>query len=95
MSNPNYMQKEWEGFSEAIDLNDEGVSDLQRTEMRRAFFSGGICLLLLQFVMKGLSDTGDPNDVAPSDTQMLEHVHAEFQRYALDLSAEAEAAERE
>ncbi len=81
MPNPNYFQKGWEGFFKIVGL--ENTSEVQRREMRRAFFAGGIYLMSMLLTL--LDDTGDPDEVTEFDTQLMNWISHEFEQYGRDL----------
>jgi len=80
--NPNYIQKEWELFVKSVGLTE--APDIQKREMRRAFFAGSFSLLRVMMGM--MEDTGDPNEVTEIDLQVMTWVHEEFQQYQKDLA---------
>lgn len=72
---PTNMAEEWASFVDAV--MPLGSSQVQRTEMRRAFYAGGIaCFTLLNEYTDDEEDEGCKRIVALS---------AEFARYAVDL----------
>ncbi len=81
MDNPQYVQHAWLGFAKAIDLDD--ASEVQRREMRRAFFAGGWSLL--DMLMKLFDDTGNPDDVTEVDLKIMEWVSAELEQHQVDI----------
>lgn len=83
MPNPNYFQKSWESFSKAARL--ENTSAIQRREMRRAYFAGGVSLISMLLTL--LDDTGNPNDVTDFDEQLMNWIQHEFEQYGRDLES--------
>ena len=81
--NPNYFQRSWESFSKACGL--ESASEVQRREMRRAYFAGGISLTSMLLTL--LDDTGNPNDVTDFDEQLMNWIQHEFEQYQRDLES--------
>lgn len=41
-------QQEWEKFAQMVGLNSQGTPEIQRTEMRRAFFAGQFAMFTFQ-----------------------------------------------
>lgn len=69
-----YVTEQWNSFAQIV-LPKE-CSDLQRKEMRRAFFAGAVALWEIFF--RGLTD-GD--DVNPQDLEKMADLQAEFGLY--------------
>jgi hypothetical protein len=73
-----YVNEQWNDFSKKV-LSPE-CSDVQRIEMRRAFFAGAVALWSIFF--KGLSEG---EDVQPEDLKKMSDLQAEFDHYAEQL----------
>ncbi len=71
----------WEGFAAAV--LPANASDVQRIEMRKAFFAGAAYLFTLQ--MQGVSD-GD--DVTSGDEQFMRRIDEELRAFGKELDLE-------
>lgn len=81
MNNPYLIEQSWRGFAEEIDLSD--APEIQRREMRRAFYGGAVALFHL------LNKIMDPSTLEPTemDMEIVSHINAEFEKYVEDLLA--------
>ncbi len=80
MTNPRLIEQSWRSFAEAIELTD--APDVQKTEMRRAFYAGAVSLFYM------LNKIMDPSTVEPTemDLEIVTHINAEFEQYTRDLA---------
>jgi hypothetical protein len=72
------MAEQWELFVQAVGLN--AVSEVQRSEMRRAFYAGAHAILIR--VIAAFAPEGEPTD---ADMEIMESVHQELLDFAKDL----------
>lgn len=79
MNNPKLIAQNWHDFYHTIGLAD--VPEVQRIEMRRAFYAGALALFLT------LNNIMDPSSPEPTelDLELVSHINAEFAQYARDL----------
>jgi hypothetical protein len=71
----NRVAEQWNTFAQAVLPKD--CSDLQRKEMRRAFYAGAHMLFCM--LLGNLSEGGEPK---PEDMQMLADMNAECEAFA-------------
>jgi hypothetical protein len=73
------IETEWRNFAERVLPVD--APDVQRVEMRRAFFAGAISLF--HALVTGMSPGDEPTD---ADMAKMDSIKAEFDRYEADLA---------
>jgi hypothetical protein len=71
----NRVQEQWNTFAQAVLPKD--CSDLQRKEMRRAFYAGAHMLFCM--LVGGVSEGAEAE---PQDIQMLSDLNAECEAFA-------------
>lgn len=76
------LADEWNEFERAIGLR--GCSDVQRIEMRRAFYGGAITMYNL--AMTGLDEGSEPTEL---DIAYMESIQQEIADYGEELKREA------
>lgn len=59
------------------------ASDIQRGEMRRAYYAGAEAVL--QIMMKQLDHTTDPDEITDNDMRLMEDVHEDIVQFAEDV----------
>jgi hypothetical protein len=74
------IETEWRNFAERVLPAD--APDVQRVEMRRAFYAGAIALF--HALVTGM-DPGD--ETTDADLARMDSIKAEFDRYMADLKA--------
>jgi len=76
-----YILEEWNAF--ATGVLPKNVSDVQRREMRRAFYAGAHSILYA--IMRVLSPGSD--DVTATDLEIMQSIEAEATAFAEDIKA--------
>jgi len=71
------IASEWEAFSRCIP---SGAPEVQRNEMRRAFYGG--CTAMFALLVTQVTP-GD--EVAEADMDMMHSIHNEIKKFSLDL----------
>lgn len=84
MRAPRLLDKEFAGFMEAVGLS--GASDIQRQEMRKAFFAGARAFWTL---IEANTEGGD--GATDQDMALMEALQAEMDAFLNDLKASASA----
>ena len=77
------ITEEWERFESFVVPRE--ASDIQRKEMRSAFFAGA--LSLFNSIMNQLEDTGNPDDVTEWDMAFMAAVAADLEGYKAEVRA--------
>jgi hypothetical protein len=71
--------EEW--FTFASSVIPERAPDIQRTEMRRAWYAGAAALFAL--ITEGLDPEAEPTD---ADVAYMENLKVELEKFALDIA---------
>lgn len=74
----NTIQEQWEQFSALVLPPD--LSAIQAQEMRRAFYAGVQAMINIQW------EIGDESISEAAGVQMLEGIHDECRRFALEIA---------
>lgn len=75
------LAEQWADFAEQV-LDGPNIGDVQRREMRRAFYAGAESLL--RAVMLGLEPGVEPTD---EDIRRMEEIDADLKAFAEDVKA--------
>ena len=81
------ITEEWKRFESFVVPKE--ASDIQRKEMRSAFFAGA--LSLFNSIMEQLEDTGNPDDVTEWDRQFMAAVAEDLEAYKAEVRARVAA----
>lgn len=74
------IKEQWESFEAAL-LQEAG--DVQRQEMRRAFYAGAQCFLAI--MTSTLSETEDPDEITEGDMALLDNLSNELEQFGKDV----------
>lgn len=74
-------QQEWLEFAEKVGLNSPQTPEVQRTEMRRAFFAGQLSMFTFQMTeMCKVSDNEAMRMIAARERELKEFFGSNFQK---------------
>lgn len=74
------IKEEWESFETAL-LQDAG--DIQRQEMRRAFYAGAQSFFSI--LTSSVSQTENPDEVTEEDMNLLDALAKELEQFGKDV----------
>lgn len=73
-----WIENQWRGFAKAIGIDD--APEVQRVEMRRAFFAGVACIFKIAHEVD--DGTEEPTE---ADMQLMREIDAELKAYVVEL----------
>lgn len=81
MNNPQFIEKSWRTFRDEVGLAD--APEVQRTEMRRAFYAGAHALFGL---MVGISDPGTGPDATEMELDLVDGILDEIRAFQREVA---------